>query len=422
MTNWKWITTAVVTAITIVLLSSLPSYVGAQDAIPTNQNTPCQQEVFKGLANKVRPTLTAMTLTRKSRVLPSGEIVEVEIPKLSAQNAFFCARLSEVEQGRKVNQIVEVLTASNEPDGKTKLTLKLPGIKWNNFWKEMKLELASFPLDERTGELQLSSPDTYVLQDVLVSSWLFSIIGAIVVVCVAYLLAGLAVFSWNTANRNKGKCKEFIHYLNPVVITAGEFGKASLSNLQIFWFTLIVLGLLVHILLYTGVLSALSESILLLLGISAASKILSAGVDVAKNRLSFDNWSWLHNKGWLTIEPEKNAHWRDLILTDGSLDVYRYQLAAFSCLVGVTLLISGINVLATYSLPEGFLALLGLSNVVYIFGKTVAPNSVAELNSKLDALRKAEQEGPKDQKTEDEVKSMLKSVYGIQTSSKGEQT
>jgi hypothetical protein len=56
-----------------------------------------------------------------------------------------------------------------------------------------------------------------------------------------------------------------------------------------------------------------------------------------KERLSLENWSWLRNQRWLTVyeegtgaEPDPSqSRWGDLLkATDGSLDIYEFQLAA----------------------------------------------------------------------------------------------
>ena len=84
------------------------------------------------------------------------------------------------------------------------------------------------------------------------------------------------------------------------------------------------------------------------------------------------------------------ARWSDLVITNDGFDVYRYQLLVFSVLVGLTLTVSGLDVLGTFRLPSGFLSLLGLSNVVYIFGMTVSQNSISELNEHINLLRDLE--------------------------------
>ena len=124
---------------------------------------------------------------------------------------------------------------------------------------------------------------------------------------------------------------------DPVYLTSNHFDKASLSRLQLLGFTLLVWGLLVFILLRTKGLSDISKYILWLLGISAGGTVGSKVTEIMKERLSLENWSWLRNQRWLTVyeegtgaEPDPSqSRWGDLLkATDGSLDIYEFQLAA----------------------------------------------------------------------------------------------
>ena len=185
-----------------------------------------------------------------------------------------------------------------------------------------------------------------------------------------------------------------------VYLTSGFNDKASLSQFQIFCFTLLVLGLLVFILMRTSVLSDISSDVLLLLGISATGAAGSKVANEMKKRLSFDNWAWLRNNQWLTSYEvgvgqaaiKSRAKWGDLLKSGGSFDIYSFQLATFSIIVGIGLIKSDPSALATFTIPSNLLGVLGLSNVVYIAGKAVTPSSVGELDKKMDDLRHAETE------------------------------
>jgi hypothetical protein len=244
-----------------------------------------------------------------------------------------------------------------------------------------------------------------IAESVYVLSYWFLVLVPILAVLAAYLVAALALVrkTQNTEQRF-WKWRELINrprYLDPIVITSGQFGKASLSQIQVFWFSLIVLGLLVHILLVTGRLSGLSEGVLTLLGISLTGTAFSRIIDGAKQRLTIDNWTWVRKQGWLTAgekgyeelpKPEEHAFWADLIKTDGVFDVYHFQMVAFSILVGMSLLFSvtSSHNLEAYSLPSGFLLLLGMANTFFIFGKVIDPKSFLDLNQQLDRVRQAD--------------------------------
>ena len=183
-------------------------------------------------------------------------------------------------------------------------------------------------------------------------------------------------------------------YFDPVYLTAGSDGKGSLSKLQILFFSLIVFGLLAYILARTGALSDLSSSILYLLGIAGVGSAMAKGTDEQKNRLSFENRAWMIRKGWLPSggwAAVNTASWHDIITNDGGeFDVYRYQSCIFSLTVGGALLVNGVAELASFTIPQTLLGILGLSQAVYIGGKAVGTSAVAELDGAVTSARAAE--------------------------------
>src|SRR5262249_46800543 len=149
-------------------------------------------------------------------------------------------------------------------------------------------------------------------------------------------------------------------------------------------FSVIVVGLVAYIFSRTGILSELSGTILVLLGIAGVGSAAAKGTDVSRNRLDFDNWVWFIRKGWLPkggLAEVNNARWRDIVTTNGEFDVYHFQNLIFSIVVGGALVFIGLRDLATFSIPETLLGILGLSQVVYLGGKLVAPPSCSELNA-----------------------------------------
>jgi hypothetical protein len=145
----------------------------------------------------------------------------------------------------------------------------------------------------------------------------------------------------------------------------------------------------------TGILSDLSSTILLLLGIAGVGSAAAKATDVSRNRLDFENWAWFIRKEWLPqggLAAINSARWRDIVTTDGEFDVYHFQNLIFSVVVGGALLVVGLRDLASFSIPETLLGVLGLSQVVYIGGKLVAPPTCSELNTATTALRELERD------------------------------
>ena len=240
-----------------------------------------------------------------------------------------------------------------------------------------------------------------------VSSRWISRFWAIIVGLLAYLGISGSIYLYNTRTglgkvRGLNDWRHILTYLNPVVVTAGPYGKASLSRLQLLWFTILVLSVLVYLLNLTGDLSDLPESVLVLLGISAAGTVGTLGVDGAKNRLSFVNWQWLNDQGWLSEADKygddvakskqaenygKQSRWQDLLLDEGGVfNVYKFQLFFTSFLVGVFLIFSGGSNLRGFRLPENFPQLLGISNLFYVFGRSVQPTGFDDLGRQITSL------------------------------------
>jgi hypothetical protein len=321
------------------------------------------------------------------RVLPGGADVIVVLETTPPEKeAIYWWGFTEDSNGTVHTAVKVPFEDPKTKERKLALTLQVPEV---GFWPRVReLVLASFPNVD--GKPDRKHPGFFVTQKVCVSGWGFAVLFAVVTVFAAYLIAGMA----------QGRVGKSYSFFNPVYLTSNPCDKASLSQFQIFGFTLLVFGLLVFVLVRTGMLSDISTDVLLLLGISAAGAAGSKAAEISKKRLSFENWSWLRNQGWLTIYEAgigktanlNRARWGDLLKTDGSLDIYKFQLAVFSILVSFRLLTSDLANLATFTLPVNLLGLLGLSNFVYIGGKAVAPNSVGQLDDKLSGLREAERD------------------------------
>ncbi len=219
------------------------------------------------------------------------------------------------------------------------------------------------------------------IDDALVSPRLPAIIIALAFTALLYVLGGLSLSAASGWRR-----------LNPLWMSLNGSGRASLSNMQIIFFSVIVLFLVTYILLRTGILASLSNDVLLLLGIAAAG---STGGKLAQNntrRLSFDNWAWAKRKGW-TIASGNHVtrpKWSDLFTTDDDFDPYRFQMLSFSLVVGVSLLMIGLSGLAGFTVPASLLAVIGLSQATYIGGKAVTSGNFGALDDQLTALRTAE--------------------------------
>ena len=212
-------------------------------------------------------------------------------------------------------------------------------------------------------------------------------------VCAASVLLA---YVWIVFALRKGDhtLPSFVRSLNPVKVTAGPDGKGSLSKFQILCFSLTVFGLILLFMLQTGMLSDLSSTILVLLGISGIGATVAKGADAQRTSISPENRGWLLRKGWLATAKKdidtSNASWRDFFTTDGEFDVYRYQSFIFGLIVIFSLIAAGVTQLSTFVIPDTILGIVGLSQAVYIGGKLVTPTNIADVNAAVTDLRDQE--------------------------------
>ena len=217
-----------------------------------------------------------------------------------------------------------------------------------------------------------------------------------------YVVATLAVMLAYAVAAGTRKAASGKWSWNVLVITQGVHRRASLSKLQLFFFSLVVVWVVVAVLVWTRDLTELSGDVVVLLGIGAAGTAGGKVTAVAKSRLSFENWAWLIRKGWIreSIEPEsvsRRPEFGDLLRSGGEFDVSKFQLLVFSVLIGAALMYfaaygEDVGDLSNFDIPGAYLSLIGLSQVVYVGGKAVGPATRGELGKKLNEVRSLETE------------------------------
>lgn len=214
-----------------------------------------------------------------------------------------------------------------------------------------------------------------------------SVAMALVLVSLFY---GLLAFSLRGfyAGFKRSKSPPWWLWLHPAVVSAGEYGEASISSLQLLWFTFIVFFIASEKVFARNGLPSISQDVFALLGWPAVSKLGSVAISNSRLRLSLDNWNWLIDNNYLrqgsTIDPREAASFKNLILTDGTFDPVRFQLFLFSFLIGLSMLL-GDNI-SNFTSTNWNTFLLG-SNVIYLGGKALAPSLLKELDERIAAIR-----------------------------------
>src|SRR3982074_3315040 len=184
----------------------------------------------------------------------------------------------------------------------------------------------------------------------------------------------------------------WIEHLDPVVLTANAFNKGSIQKLQVLLFTFLISGMVLSLVLTIGALADFSVTIALLLGISAVGAAGAQKTTASHHRHTFANGPCGGKKKILPIheEDESGPRWSDLVLTNREFDIYKLQTLIFSVVVAGALLAAGAQHLASFSVPDTLLGILGLSQVAYISGTLARPASNTELDHAIDDLRNME--------------------------------
>jgi hypothetical protein len=194
-------------------------------------------------------------------------------------------------------------------------------------------------------------------------------------VLIAYgILVGATYPTDDLAAMKKQNEPRLAYLLSPVRISAGAFGEASMSQMQVILFTVVVATLLFQAWLRTGVLAGISMQLLYLLGISAVGAGSARYTETLKTALSGPTARYLIAKGWYNWQPEplqNRATFARLFLTDGRLDVYKFQMALFTIVVAAYVISAGQNDLSNVNISDTMLYLIGISQGVYVGGKAV---------------------------------------------------
>jgi hypothetical protein len=342
-------------------------------------------EEFRNLAN----TTNSSAIVYNSNLVPAGTTVDFGLTTALDPKAHYFALLLEGNtlpsddtlghgaRARKASETDDLVVKHLLSPGQTIVSYDVPRDA-SGFWTRRNLYIY---------QCSMRRPLNVSYLPVYVSPLEWSIIITAAIGLAVYYAAARALRMVSGQNLTANQS------WNPVRITAGPDNRGSLSTLQVFFFTVLVFVMLAFVLMRTGMLSDLSTTILELLGISGIGATAAKGADSSRSAIEPANQAWLQGKGWYdapSARPAGQPTFYDLISSDGNFDVYRYQSFLFSAAVGGALFIGGISQLASFTVPQNILGILGLSQVVYIAGKLVSPNSAAQINAVITDLRNAE--------------------------------
>lgn len=231
-----------------------------------------------------------------------------------------------------------------------------------------------------------SSQDTSGPVDVLLPIGLTSVSAALLTT-VVLILGALLILRRFTRDALGDK----VNFLLAVIATKG--GVASLSQFQVLLWTFVVGASAIYVILLSGNLIDISTDVLTLLGITGVALLgaqlpnatpattqrppgavaaTSAGSSTPDPATQTQTSPPAQNLA--TAPTPRSPHWSDLIMSldgSGEIDVSRVQMFFFTLVSALFVLLKVFGNYAIPELPSGYLALMGISNGIYLANKFV---------------------------------------------------
>lgn len=412
--------TAAAAAVAAPRAANAPAAVSAPTSAPMAPAQPppppapsCQTATLPQLTEVLGPLPRESVIPATELVSDNAENVVTYVHPNATGNVEFVAFLASVKPNGQYDPndavVLNVVRIDHPPADKSTLS---PSDSQNAY--ELRLQtpsLGAWVTREQRAVVVFAcqggaGPDTpvgYAVRNVVVSPQGGAVLIGLAVVAVVYLLAGTMVWAQRKADAARSNKLQatpptrikpvvkwpWLRCLDPVWMSSDMYDRASLSKLQILIFALVVSFGVTYSAVRTGVLSDLSTSIVLLLGIPALGALGNQAAATARDRLSLDNWAWLANRGVFPLnDPGKDVpRWRDLVMSDSELDLYKLQALLFSVIVGVAMITSGFSNLATFKVPDTLMQILGLSQLVFVGGRLTKPTTIGDLDDLITELR-----------------------------------
>ena len=229
----------------------------------------------------------------------------------------------------------------------------------------IKLQIHAWPRDDKsnTGESFSVEHDYYL------GSRIWSLGGAFLMTLIVYFWP-LIFLAKTLGSADRGWAKR----LSPLWLGRGRDGEASLSSFQIAIWTYLVFAITLYIFLLNGQLIDITPEILILLGISGGGAVMARVVDSHEDeRCSTILGAHQAVKSEHKVQPA----WKDLLLSDGVIDLSRLQMLLFTLLTAIYVAITAALTYQFPEVPQGLLYLMGISNGLYLTAKS-AGSSVAD--------------------------------------------
>lgn len=260
-----------------------------------------------------------------------------------------------------------------------KLEIAMPGSLYSAAWWPTPHPASVVIIGCRNGEAVFVAARRASIIALAPAQWV-AIIGLILVYLAAALISPGSRLVRESPDASRGL--KLRSWFDPVLITQDEVGFGSLRRLQLFYFTFVIFGLSLYILLRAGYLSAISEQLLWLMGIAASGTAFASLADRLRTPEpggaplrgpSRELLRFLALSG-VMARRDQFGSWLDVVTEGPGLAVHRLQVLIFSGLVGVFIVSQGSESLAALKIPDSYLMLIGLSQAVYVSVYATSPH------------------------------------------------
>ncbi|MBA7650401.1 hypothetical protein ES703_58205 [subsurface metagenome] len=175
----------------------------------------------------------------------------------------------------------------------------------------------------------------------------------------------------------------------PLHFAVTPLGRYSISLAQILFWTVIVIFAFVYVAISRGEFLSITEQILILLGISGTTSIVSKAAAVARLREIPDEYME-------DITKDRIPRFRDLFCIGDVPNIFKFQIFAFTLLAGSLVIRELLRSGNFPTLEQNLLTLMGISGGVYIANELATKNVWEKLQKLID-------EHDKKKKEEDEL-------------------
>ncbi len=198
---------------------------------------------------------------------------------------------------------------------------------------------------------------------------------AVVIGILAFAIAYcLPIWLWRPGGNVKDSAIAFPNMRYSLLsLVRGRDGTASLSNLQIWWWTLAVFALVVFVWVATGGLASFNQSVVILLGVTTGGSLAAKAVAINMKGAT-------QNIVAIQGQTEQvEANWWDLIAAGEQVSLTKLQMLVFTIFTGLYVVSTVIGQLKFPEIPTELLTLMGVSNGIYVLGKATSSNLYVQL-------------------------------------------